>query len=122
MEDEASANIKDLILAPHVNRIDQCASVKDMVDPTITVIRELAKEIQTDHQLYISTLYNPKGESKELVDDLGCIVKMLQQAITFKKEKSAQLITNIKTDRQKLIATVGYLGEDSSSKGYILNM
>jgi len=107
MGDKASANIKDLILTPYVNRIDQCASVKDMVDPTITVIRELAKEILTDHHLYLSTVYNPQEESKELADDLGWTVKMLQQAITLKKEKSAQLITNIETDRQKLIATVG---------------
>ena len=107
MGDQASANIKDLILAPYVNRIDQCASVKDMVDPTITVIRELAKEILTDHHLYLSTVYNPQEESKELADDLGWTVKMFQQAITLKKEKSAQLITNIEVDRQKLIATVG---------------
>jgi hypothetical protein len=97
--DQARANVKDLILAPYVGKIDQCATVLEMVQPTVTVIRELAKEILIDHHLYLSTIANPQEESKELVDDLGWTVKMLQKAITLKNEKNVQQVTNIETQR-----------------------
>ena len=75
--DQARANVKDLLLSPYVVKIDQCASIAEMVQPTVTVIRELAKEILIDHHLYLSTVSNSEEESKELVDDLGWTVKML---------------------------------------------
>ena len=63
--------MKDRILNPYVGKIGQCATILDMVQPTVTVIRELAKEILIDHHHYLSKVANPQEESKELVDDLG---------------------------------------------------
>jgi len=75
--DQARAKVKDIILAPYVGKINKCATIPEMVQPTVTVIRDLAKEILIDHYLYLSTVSNPQEESKELVDDLGWTVKML---------------------------------------------
>jgi len=58
--DQARSNVKDLIITPYVGKIDQCATVLEMVQPTVTVIRELAKEILIDHHLYLSTVANPQ--------------------------------------------------------------
>ncbi len=74
--DQEHLNVKDLILTPYVGKIDQCATYLDMVQPTVTVIRDLAKEILIDHHLYLSTVSNLQRESKELIDDLGSTVKM----------------------------------------------
>ena len=107
--DQARSNVKDLIITPYVGKIDQCATVLEMVQPTVTVIRELAKEILIDHHLYLSTIANPQEESKELVDDLGWTVKMLQKAITLKNEQNVQQVTNIEAQRQSMIAAVGQM-------------
>jgi len=113
--DQARSNVKDLIITPYVGKIDQCATVLEMVQPTVTVIRELAKEILIDHHLYLSTIANPQEESKELVDDLGWTVKMLQKAISIKNEKNVQQVTFIEARRKELLTTVGLMGQNSLS-------
>ena len=77
LADEARALVEDQILAYYVSKIDQCPTVTDMVPTTVTVIKQLAAEILTDHFLYLSTVDNQQEESKELADELGQAVKML---------------------------------------------
>ena len=90
-----------------------------MVWPTVTMIRELAKEILIDHHLYLSTVANPQEESKELVDDLGWTFKMLQKAISLKNEKNVQKVTSMEARRKELLTTVGLMGQDSLSDEYV---
>ena len=71
LADQTRSFVKERILAPYVDKIDKCPTVPEMVPPTVTVIKELAAEILTNHHLYLSTVENPQEESKELADDLG---------------------------------------------------
>ncbi len=71
MADQTRAIVKDNILAKYITKIDQCPTVLDMVPPTVTVIKELAAQILTDHFLYLSTVDNPQEESKELAGELN---------------------------------------------------
>ena len=70
-----------------------------MVPPTVTVIRELAAEILTNHHLYLSTVENPQEESKELADDITQTVKMLQTVIDAKNEQNVKEVAQIESAR-----------------------
>ena len=56
MADQARAQVKDHIIAPYIGKIDQCQTVPEMVPSIVTVIKELAEEILTNHHLYLSTV------------------------------------------------------------------
>ena len=70
-----------------------------MVPPTVSVIRELAAEILTNHHLYLSTVENPQEESKELADDITHTVKMLQMVINLKNEQNVKEVAQIESAR-----------------------
>jgi hypothetical protein len=70
-----------------------------MVPPTVTVIRELAAEILTNHHLYLSTVENPQEESKELANDITHTVKMLQMVINLKNEQNVKEVAQIESAR-----------------------
>ncbi len=59
LADQTRSTVKDTILARYVGKIDKCATVPDMVPLTVTVIKELAAEVLTNHFLYLSTVDNP---------------------------------------------------------------
>jgi hypothetical protein len=46
--------IKDRIFSNYLSQIEECATLIEMVQPTIIVIRFLAQEVLTDHYLYLS--------------------------------------------------------------------
>ena len=71
LADQTRSLVKDRIFAQYVGKIDKCPTVPEMVPPTVTVIKQLAAEILTNHHLYLSTVEDHQEESKELVDDLG---------------------------------------------------
>ena len=117
--DQARANVKDIILAPFIGKINKCATIPEMVQPTVTVIRDLAKEILVDHHLYLSTVANPQEESKELVDDLTQTVKMLQTVINAKNEQNVKEVAQIETARQDMLAALGVMRKSSMNSEYL---
>ena len=117
--DQARANVKDIILVPYIGKINLCATIPEMVPPTVTVIRDLAKEILVDHHLYLSTVANPQEESKELVDDLTQTVKMLQTVINAKNEQNVKEVAQIETARQDMLAVLGIMRKSSLNSEYL---
>lgn len=51
--------VKQVIVAPYLSGLDQCPSKEDLVEPTITAMRELHKTVLTDYFLYLSRVRNP---------------------------------------------------------------
>ena len=112
LADETRLLIKNHIVADYVTQIDQCPTVADMVPPTLTVVKELAKEILKNHHLHLETVDDPQEESKELAPaDIAQIAKMLKDAINVKKQKSLEQIAEIEIARKGMLSSLGMMSK-----------
>ena len=87
-----------------------------MVPPTITVVKDLAAKILSNHHLYLSSVENPQEESKEIADEITQTIKILKAAINGKNEKSAIEVTEIESAREGMLAQLRYMRQSSSVK------
>lgn len=87
-----------------------------MVPPTITVVKDLAAKILSNHHLYLSSVENPQEESKEIADEITQTIKILKAAINGKNEKSAKEVAEIESAREGMLAQLRYMRQSSSVK------
>ena len=92
--------IRDDFLTQYVNKIDKSLTIADMIQPTIAVIKALASEVLKDHYLYLSTIYNPQEEAKELSDEICQAVKRLQKLMTSHNQNNVQAVQAIEAERE----------------------
>lgn len=84
--------------------IDKCPSVLEMVPPTITVVKDLAVKILSNHHLYLLSVENPQDESKEIADEIKQTIKILKAAINEKNEQNVKEVAEIESSWECMLA------------------